>query len=112
MSIFGLSKLWSWVVIVVGALALIGGAYWLIFERGADSVRNEQAQEQVEQQQTAREADQIATETVIREREIIRNNTIEVKEVIREVPDTGLNPVSRARLERVREQQKLHTSTE
>jgi type II secretory pathway component PulF len=105
LNIFGLGKIWSIVLMVGAALALLGGAYYFVYNKGVGHAETQVAAHNVEVLDTARQADSNAVATIIRETHTIERQTNEVKEVIREVPDTGLNPVSRARLERVREQQ-------
>jgi hypothetical protein len=107
MSIFGLSKLWSWIVLGATVLALIGGLYAFAVHQGHNKAVGQVAKHNVEVVEVARKADDIVIRNIITETKVIERQTQEVKEVIREVPETGLNPVSRARLERVREQQRL-----
>ena len=104
-TLFGLSKLWSYLIYAAILIAVIAGMYFFVFNKGVNHAEKQVEKANVEVLDTARAADDKAIVTVLQGTRTIEIRTHEIKEVIHEVPDTSLNPVSRARLERVRQQQ-------
>jgi hypothetical protein len=104
---FGLSKLWTWVIAVVVALAAATALYLVVLQHGENLNKAKVNAHNVEVVETARKADDKAIVRLIDGTRTIEIHTNEVKEVVHEVAPTGINDVSFARLERVRQQQGL-----
>lgn len=106
---FGLSKL---ATIGIGAFLVIAAVVSIWFYAvnvGEKKIENQQLKTHIEQVETARQADEKASQTIIKEFSTIHEKTVEVKEVINETPPENINPVSLARLERVWRQQQEAT---
>lgn len=109
---FGLSKL---ATIAIGfglVLAAVVSIWFYAVNVGKNKVQNEQLKTHIEQVEVARQADDKATQTIIRELSTIYQKTTEVKEVINETPPENINPVSLARLERVWQQQQASAKSD
>ncbi len=102
---FGLSKLATAGIGVLILISIAAAVWFYGFNAGQNKVENDQLKTHIEQVDTARQADDKALSTIIREFHTIQEKTTEVKEVINETPPSNINPVSLRRLERVWEQQ-------
>jgi len=102
---FGLSKLWTWLIGAGIIVTTLAAAYFLVLNHGKNEVKAVVAQHNVETVDKARTADNKALTTVLHDTHTIEIRTHEVKDVIHEVTPTTINPVSWARYQRVREQQ-------
>jgi flagellar basal body-associated protein FliL len=89
-------------LLILGVVLL----YFMVFRNGEEHAKVQIKQDEIELINRSREADALTTNMIVVGTDVINNRAIEVKEVIREVPNQGISDVSRARLERVREQQR------
>lgn len=109
---FGLSKLATAGIGFAILIAIAASVWFYGFHLGQKNVENQNLKDNIEQVETARQADDKAIERIIREFTTIEKQTVEVKEVVNETPPENINDVSLARLERVWRQQQQAASSD
>jgi ABC-type transport system involved in cytochrome bd biosynthesis fused ATPase/permease subunit len=98
----------TWLIIggIVLVLGLLGGLYYAGKHSGDTQTRIENSRVI----EDALKADVIVMPEVFNQTQEVKEEAKDVKEVISEAPKTSINSVSRARLERVRQQQQARAA--